>query len=192
MRVFVSFTLPVILVVTAARIDRSALDEQAPVRFHEAIHVRARAPRTCTVLVTAYNSVDSQTDPTPFITASLTRTRHGILAARWLPMGTRVRIHHENYADEVFIVEDRMHHRNWCKADIWMERTEDADAWGKQFVLLEVMDVPEGFACPVQPPSVDYGCPEPESEWARRAATPVCPIWDESCQPQDRVNVAMQ
>ena len=138
-----------------------------------AAYVEVRPPTaTCTVLVTSYNSEESQTDSTPFVTAAQTRTRWGIVAARWLPLGTRVRMRIDG-KDETFTVEDRMHVRNWCKMDIWRQARTEADAWGKRFVPVEVLDVPAGFSCPVQPPTIQYRCPEPVSDWGRRAAQPV-------------------
>lgn len=92
---------------------------------------------TITVPATAYNSLPGQTDDTPFITASGTTTRHGVLAANFLPIGTRVKIP-ELYGDQVFIVEDRMNARYWYKVDIWMESYEDAINFGVQNVTLEI------------------------------------------------------
>jgi len=44
------------------------------------------------VTATAYNSVPEQTDDTPFITASGSHVRMGVIAANFLPMGTLVKI----------------------------------------------------------------------------------------------------
>ena len=45
---------------------------------------------TLTMWVTAYSSTPEETDDTPFITASNTRVRHGIVATNMLPFGTRI------------------------------------------------------------------------------------------------------
>ena len=92
---------------------------------------------TITVPATAYNSLPWQTDDTPFITASGTTTRHGVLAANFLPIGTRVKIP-EIYGDDIFIVEDRMNSRYWERVDIWMEHYDDAIQFGYQNIELEV------------------------------------------------------
>lgn len=89
------------------------------------------------VPVTAYSSTPDQTDSTPFITASGTHVRDGVLAANFLPIGTRVKIP-EIYGDKIFIVEDRMNARYRVRADIWMETREVATKWGIKYVTLEV------------------------------------------------------
>ena len=44
--------------------------------------------RVVTVSMTAYNSLPEQTDSTPFTTAMGSTTRHGVLAANFVPLGT--------------------------------------------------------------------------------------------------------
>ncbi len=90
-----------------------------------------------TVPSTAYNSLAGQTDSTPFITASGTRTRHGVVAANFLPIGTRIKIP-EYYGDQIFIVEDRMNRRYDKKIDIWMESYDDAIQFGARNITVEV------------------------------------------------------
>ena len=92
---------------------------------------------TMQVSATAYNSLPGQTDDTPFTTASGTRTRHGVIAANFLPIGTRIKIP-ELYGDQVFMVEDRMNPRYWEKIDIWMESYQEAIAFGHQSLTIEV------------------------------------------------------
>lgn len=92
---------------------------------------------TVTVPATAYNSLPGQTDDTPFITASGTTVRHGVLAANFLPIGTRVKIP-EIYGDQVFVVEDRMNSRYWKRVDIWMESYDDAIQFGLKNIEIEV------------------------------------------------------
>jgi len=89
------------------------------------------------VPITAYSSEVGQTDSTPFITASGTTVRRGVVAANFLPKGTRVRFP-ELYGDEVFIVEDRMNARYDKRVDIWMEETADAKNFGVQWTTVEV------------------------------------------------------
>lgn len=92
---------------------------------------------TMTVTATAYNSVPEQTDSTPFITASGSHTRHGVIAANFLPIGTRLKIP-AYYGDQVFVVEDRMNPRYHQRIDIWMEEVPDARAFGVRNVEIEI------------------------------------------------------
>jgi 3D (Asp-Asp-Asp) domain-containing protein len=87
--------------------------------------------------MTAYSSEVGQTDSTPFITASGSTVRRGVVAANFLPIGTRVRFP-DLYGDEVFIVEDRMNARYDKRVDIWMEETADARNFGIQWTTVEV------------------------------------------------------
>jgi 3D (Asp-Asp-Asp) domain-containing protein len=95
------------------------------------------AARTYTIPMTAYNSLPGQTDDTPYTTAMQTPTRHGVVAANFLPLGTRVKIP-ELYGDEIFIVEDRMNARYNLKMDIWMDDLGDARQFGLKTVTIEV------------------------------------------------------
>lgn len=90
-----------------------------------------------TIPVTAYSSEPWQTDDTPFITASGTHVRDGIVAANFLPIGTQVRIP-EIYGDKVFVVEDRMNPRYYYHMDIWMAQTPDAKAFGRRHLKVEI------------------------------------------------------
>ncbi len=71
------------------------------------------------VWVTAYSSTPEETDDTPFTTASMTEVRDGIIAANFLPFGTKVMIP-ELFGDKIFVVEDRMHKRKVDFVDVWM------------------------------------------------------------------------
>lgn len=89
------------------------------------------------VTASAYNSVPEQTDSTPFITASGTRVRHGVVAANFLPIGTLITIP-DIYGDQVFVVEDRMNARYTRNIDIWMENIADARLFGRRTVKIYV------------------------------------------------------
>ncbi|MFH0852276.1 MAG: hypothetical protein V1845_01580 [bacterium] len=91
------------------------------------------------VIVTAYSSTVDQCDATPFITAKGTQVRDGIVAANWLPFGTRVRLP-EVYGDKVFVVEDRMAKKNSHKLDVWMETREQALQFGAKRLTIEVLE----------------------------------------------------
>lgn len=80
-----------------------------------------------TVVVTAYSSTQDQTDETPFITATGSHTRDGVIAANFLPFGTRVKFP-TLYEDKIFVVEDRM--KNNHKVDIWFSTREEALEFG--------------------------------------------------------------
>lgn len=82
-----------------------------------------------TVWVTAYSSTPEETDDTPFITASGTTVRNGIIATNLLPFGTKIQIP-ELFGERVFIVEDRMHRRKTNHVDIWMPTKSAAKIFG--------------------------------------------------------------
>ncbi len=81
------------------------------------------------VTVTAYSSTVDQCDSTPFITASGTHVRDGIIATNALAFGTKVKFP-SVYGDKVFTVEDRMNKRYTDRADIWFETREEAIKFG--------------------------------------------------------------
>ncbi|KKS83043.1 MAG: hypothetical protein UV58_C0002G0053 [Candidatus Wolfebacteria bacterium GW2011_GWC1_43_10] len=93
-----------------------------------------------TVWATAYSSDPSQTDSTPFLTASGTLVREGVAAANFLPMGTKFKIP-EMFGGKVFIIEDRMNPRysNQQIVDIWFENTADAQKFGRKAVTIELL-----------------------------------------------------
>ncbi len=101
----------------------------------------ARPRYTYTVPLTAYNSEPGQTDDTPCITASgydlCEANEENIVAANFLPLGTKVRIP-ELFGDRVFTVEDRMNARYTFKMDIWMKQKSDARAFGLKTATIEV------------------------------------------------------
>lgn len=101
--------------------------------------------RTHTVRATGYSSTPGQTDDTPFITASGTYVRDGIIAANFhingkrVPFGTLVRIP-EIYGEKVFVVEDRMNSRYTNNIDIWFAETSSARSFGSKKVTIEVVE----------------------------------------------------
>ena len=94
--------------------------------------------RTYERVITAYSSVPEETDDTPFITASGSYVRFGVVAANWLPIGTAVRIP-EFFGKQVFIVEDRMNKRHDDKLDVWFPTKEAAINFGKRVAKIEVI-----------------------------------------------------
>jgi 3D (Asp-Asp-Asp) domain-containing protein len=91
------------------------------------------------VTITAYSSTVGQTDSSPFITASGTRVRDGIIAANFLKIGTKVQIPNL-YGDKVFSVEDRMAAKNGGKVDIWMPSTTQALQFGVKKAEIVVLE----------------------------------------------------
>jgi len=93
------------------------------------------------VTASAYASQVSETDGDPFTTAAGTRTRLGVIAANWLPLGSRVKM-----GNAVYIVEDRMNSRfdGTGRVDIWMTSAEMARQFGVHAMELTIVSLPEG------------------------------------------------
>jgi len=92
------------------------------------------------VVATAYSSTPWETDDTPFITASGTYVKKGIIAANFLPFETRVKIP-EIYGDRIFVVEDRMHPRNdGHHIDIWFPSYWEALNFGAKTTYIEILE----------------------------------------------------
>ena len=97
--------------------------------------------RTAIVHATAYNSLAGKTDSTPFITATGTRTRPGVVALsrdllRQFPYGSKIMIEdlsgrgNSLFAGRVFYVEDTMNARYTGRIDIWMPTRSQAINFG--------------------------------------------------------------
>jgi len=97
-----------------------------------------RVVRTLPVIVTAYSSTTWQTDDTPFTTASGTSVREGVVAANFLPIGTRIKLP-DLYGDKIFIVEDRMHPRQKYVVDIWFPSYSEALNFGAKYTQVQVI-----------------------------------------------------
>ena len=95
--------------------------------------------RTINVVVTAYSSTPEQTDDTPFITASGTKVREGIVAANFLPIGTKIKLP-DLYGDKIFVVEDRMHPRKHYMVDIWFANYTEAKEFGAKLTYVQVLE----------------------------------------------------
>lgn len=94
--------------------------------------------RSMEVIITAYSSTENQTDDDPFITASGKQVRPGIVAANFLPFGTKIKIP-EVFNDKIFVVEDRMHPKNDGKIDIWFPTQEEALLFGVKKSRIEIL-----------------------------------------------------
>jgi len=97
------------------------------------------SPKMMKVVLTGYSSTTDQTDDTPFITASNTRTRDGIVAANFLAFGTKVQIP-SIFGDKVFTVEDRMAKKHSDKIDIWFPERYLAKNFGVQEAEVVILE----------------------------------------------------
>lgn len=91
------------------------------------------------VVVTGYSSTPEQTDDTPFITAANTMVRDGVVAANFLPIGTKIKLP-DLYGEKVFVVEDRLHPRKYYVVDIWFENYWEAKEFGAKHTYIEVLE----------------------------------------------------
>ncbi len=89
-------------------------------------------------IITAYSSSLDETDDTPFITASGSYTRDGIVAANFLPFGTRIRIP-KFFGPKIFMVEDRLRSDYNDRIDIWFSTKEGALEFGQKTSHIEVL-----------------------------------------------------
>jgi 3D (Asp-Asp-Asp) domain-containing protein len=89
--------------------------------------------------ITAYSSSPDETDEDPFITASNTITRDGIVATNILPFGTKIKIP-SLFGNKIFTVEDRMHERKTNFIDIWMESKEKALRFGIHYAEVLILE----------------------------------------------------
>ncbi len=94
--------------------------------------------------ITAYTSTPEECDSDPFITADGSTVRNGIIAANFLPFGTKVRIP-DVFGDRVFEVHDRMNKRYWYRIDIWMDDGTAMRQFGiKRNMKIEVVEMGNG------------------------------------------------
>lgn len=99
-----------------------------------------KAVKKIKVVVTAYSSTESQTDDSPFITASNKYVKDGIVANNMLPFGTKIRIP-ELYGDKIFVVEDRMNKRMGNhRFDIWFPSQTLALNFGVKTTEIEILE----------------------------------------------------
>jgi 3D (Asp-Asp-Asp) domain-containing protein len=89
--------------------------------------------------ISAYSSTPDQTDDSPFITARGTYVRDGIIAANFLPFGTKIKIP-EIFGDKIFVVEDRMNSRYWHKIDIWFPDRQSALEFGVKTAKIQIIE----------------------------------------------------
>ncbi len=96
--------------------------------------------RKIKMVITAYSSTVWETDDTPFITASGSTVKEGIVANNLLSFGTEIRIP-EIYGDKIFVVEDRMHQRKgYYHLDIWFPEHWQAKNFGAKNAYVEILE----------------------------------------------------
>lgn len=128
---------------TAAQTRAQAI-EQAQALLAQ---TNTRQGRSVIARATAYNSLAAQTDSTPFITATGTRTRPGVVALsrdllRIFPYGSRITIedlsgkYNHLLRGRVFYVEDTMAARKTNSIDIWMATRSQALQFGARQVRI--------------------------------------------------------
>jgi hypothetical protein len=90
-------------------------------------------------VLTAYSSTVDQCDSDPFIAASGKHVYDGMIAANFLPFGTKVKIP-SLFGDKVFTVDDRMNARyGFGRVDIWMDAPRaEVNAFGVKRAEIEI------------------------------------------------------
>lgn len=117
------------------------LEKLTPIVIAKAAPVEPQ-PITVGAIITGYSSTPDQTDDTPFITASGRRVHDGVVAANFLPFGTRIKIP-ELFGDQTFVVYDRMN-RRYDKAfphriDVWRADRQSAQEVGKRRTAIIIL-----------------------------------------------------
>ena len=97
-------------------------------------------PEIVSATITAYSSRLSETDETPFITASGSYVRDGIVASSFLPFGTKIKLP-AFFGDKIFVVEDSMNDRydGQKRIDIWFPDAKQAVTFGKKAAKIEIL-----------------------------------------------------
>lgn len=112
--------------------------------IHESLVIKEHPARSVTVVATAYTSSVEETDSTPCITANgfnvCKNNSENVIAANFLPFGTRVRIP-DMYGDRVFVVNDRMNARyGYGRVDLWMKSKQSARQFGVKRLKMEILE----------------------------------------------------
>lgn len=116
---------------------------KAKQQWKEGLNARKETLAVRYMTLSAYNSLENQTDGSPYSTAIGSLTRDGVVASNNLPIGTRVRFP-DHYGDKVFRVEDRMNTRYQNNIDIWMEDYQEAIKFGRRYAKIEIVEWGKG------------------------------------------------
>lgn len=96
--------------------------------------------RTLRFMATAYSSDPWQTQGDPFITATGSRTRWGVVASNHLPLGTEFTVP-AMFGDQIFRVEDTHSKRLGARLDFWYPSTQEARQFGvKRNVEIHILE----------------------------------------------------
>lgn len=114
------------------------LPESAPIVGPTLPALARTAPRLIEVDLTAYSSTEDQTDSTPFIAASGKHVYNGMVAANFLPFGTKIKIP-SLFGDRIFTVDDRMNRRYQNRVDIWFADRTSAINFGIKSAVIEIV-----------------------------------------------------
>lgn len=90
-------------------------------------------------VISGYSSTEDQTDSTPFLTASGSWVKDGVIATNFLPFGTKIKIP-AIYGDKIFVVEDRMHPKHYYNIDIWFPDRWEALNFGIKRTYIEIIE----------------------------------------------------
>ncbi|MBU6141846.1 3D domain-containing protein [Patescibacteria group bacterium] len=98
----------------------------------------APEPKVLDVVMTAYSSTPDQTDSTPFIAANGQHVYDGMVAANFLPFGTKIKIP-ALFGDKVFTVGDRMNQKFNSRVDVWMPTRTQAVRFGVRITQIVIL-----------------------------------------------------
>lgn len=95
------------------------------------------------VTAVAYSPTVDQNDASPCITATGARVAPDVVATNFLPFGTRLRIDGREY-----VVRDRMNakYNGQRIIDIWHPTRREALTFGRQQLVIEILESPEALA----------------------------------------------
>ncbi len=106
--------------------------------------VPEKKKREMLVVATAYSSSPEETDDDPCTTANgfnvCKNNAENVIAANFLPFGTRVRIPNL-YGERIFTVHDRMNSRyGRGRIDLWMKTKGSAQQFGVKRTKIEIVE----------------------------------------------------
>lgn len=119
--------------------DSLILVQQNSILANASHFIEREAKKTLFVIVTAYSSTPWETDDTPHITASGKKVRDGIVAANFLPFGTKIRIP-ELFGEKIFVVEDRLSPEKKYHIDVWFPSYKEALRFGAHIAQIEILE----------------------------------------------------
>ncbi len=128
---------PSIVAVSDAAVENNTKTFNPEIKFPQAAD--RKIVQSFRVTATAYSSTRAQTDSTPFISASGVHVFDGMIAANFLPFGTKVRLP-DLYGDKQFVVLDRMNQRYSRRVDVWMDSYHKAKQFGVKHIRVEVIE----------------------------------------------------